>query len=413
MANGVVVVPLERARAFWQARAGLARPSSFPTLENAVAATGWVRTLGGVDAYIAVRARVPNLRRADIDAAVARRELQAIPAVRGCIYLVPLADVPLALQVAGRQFRPRAERELEKAGVKPAELRKVADAALQALAAGPLTPDALRKVMPAGSVRSLGEAGKKAGLSSPLPTALRTLEFEGRVTRVLPEGRLDTERYAWALAPTDPFARARLPEDATGLHALLAARFFRWAGPASRADFAEWSGLAQREAAAAIAQLRLAPVAVEGYADEAFVFPDDLDALAAAKASPRPALLSFEDNAVTLHGGARVLTDPRHHARKVESWGMARPTTLGEARHVSLRPIFRAGVIAGFWEYDPRRAAIVHELLDPLPKAALGALGAEIESLRAFLADEVGHARSFALDTDEDLHRRASRLGSA
>jgi len=56
-------------------------------------------------------------------------------------------------------------------------------------------------------VRSLGEKGKKLGLSSTLPPALRTLEFEGRIERTLEGGRLDSERYLWRLPARERFCR--------------------------------------------------------------------------------------------------------------------------------------------------------------------------------------------------------------
>jgi hypothetical protein len=49
-------VDLSRARAFWHRRQGLAEPVG-GTLEEVVTSTGWPRTLGGVDVYLAVRAR--------------------------------------------------------------------------------------------------------------------------------------------------------------------------------------------------------------------------------------------------------------------------------------------------------------------------------------------------------------------
>src|SRR5215207_8624094 len=57
--------------------------------------TGFVRTLGGVDVYIALRARVPEMRREDLDSVVAAHQAQVVPAARGCMYLVPRRDVPL------------------------------------------------------------------------------------------------------------------------------------------------------------------------------------------------------------------------------------------------------------------------------------------------------------------------------
>src|SRR4051812_37109941 len=87
-------VPLGTARATWHRKQGLAEPLS-GSIEEIVGATSWPRTLGGVDVYLAVRARIPGLKRKDLDAAVDASRLQVTPAVRSCIYLVPRKDVPL------------------------------------------------------------------------------------------------------------------------------------------------------------------------------------------------------------------------------------------------------------------------------------------------------------------------------
>ena len=76
-----------------------------------LAQTGYVRTLGGVDAYLALRARLPLLQRATVDAAVSAGEVSVSPAVRGCMYLVPRADAPLCLRLASQLNAVRDQRE--------------------------------------------------------------------------------------------------------------------------------------------------------------------------------------------------------------------------------------------------------------------------------------------------------------
>src|SRR6185436_15080375 len=326
-------IDLARARAHWHRRQGLAAPSgkSPGKVEEVVAATGWPRTLGGSDVYLAVRARLPGMSRRTLDQAVEESRLQVIPAVRSCIYLVPRAEVPLVLRVAEEQYRRRAERELQKAGVKEGEVAALGAEVVKALRQGPLSPDGLRQALPAGAVRSLGERGKKLGMSSPLPTALRYLEFEGKVERTLEGGRLDSERYAWRLPARSPFAGAKVPNDPVDRHAAVARRFFQSAGPATLKELANWTALAQADARAAMDRLPLAPVIIQDHAEEAFVLEEDLPALASA-APPAKTLsfLPFEDNFVVLHGGPRALVDPRHHGRPIPVWGTSRATTLGE-----------------------------------------------------------------------------------
>jgi Winged helix DNA-binding domain len=401
-------IDLERARAHWHRRHGLAEPVK-GKIEEVVAATGWPRTLGGVDVYLAVRARVPGMSRRDLDGAVEEARLQVIPAVRGCIYLVPRGLVPLVLRVAEEQQRKRTERDLEKAGSSQREVADVAEAALVALRKGPLSTDALRKAMPEGTVRSLGEKGKKVGLSSPLPPALRHLEFEGKIERTLEEGRLDTERYLWRLMKKSPFTGAEVPADTNARYAAIAKVFFQQNGPATLKDFAGWTALSQRDARAAMDLAPLAPVAVDGYADDAFALEEDLPALReAAPASDSLSLLSFEDNYITQHGGPGPMTKPEHQGLAIASWADSKPSTLGETKHIGMRTVFDGDRLAGLWEYDPDAEAIVFGTFEPLSPKRKRALEARAADLARFLREDIGHAKSFSLDTTDALRARAA-----
>ncbi len=400
---------LDRARAFWHQRQGLAEPGK-GSIEEIVAATSWPRTLGGVDVYLAVRARLPGMRRQDLDEAVAQSRLQVIPAVRGCIYLVPRSQVPLVLRVAEDQARKRSEREMEKVGVALTELADVGEAVLKALRKGPLTTDALRKALPEGVVRSLGEKGKKVGISSTLPPALRHLEFEGKVERTLENGRLDTERYHWRLPAKNPFTGAKVPAEAAERNARIAEIFVRQTGPVTVADFASWSALSQRDARAAMEQLPVVPVAVEGYADEAFVLEKEVAALKEATPATSVSMLSFEDNYLTHHGGPGLLTDPKHHGLKVKKWGNTQGTTLGDAKHLSGRTLFDGDRLVGFWEFDPASGKVVFSTFDPLPPKRKKAAQALADDVATFLKEDLGHARSFSLDSMEAVQERADAI---
>jgi hypothetical protein len=403
-------IDLDRARAHWHRRQGLAEPMKGP-LEEIVAATGWPRTLGGADVYLAIRARAPGMRRSDLDEAVAQSRLQVIPAVRGCIYLVPRASVPLLLRIADEQSSKRSERDLEKVGVPRTEIAAVGEAVVAALKKGPLSTDGLRRALPPDVVRSLGDQGKKVGISSTLPPALRHLEFEGRIERTQENGRLDNERYAWRLVKKSPFTGAKVPADPEGRYAALARMFFQHAGPASAKDFASWAGLSQRDARSAIERAPLAPVAVDGYADDAFALEEDLRALReAAPATSAVSLLSFEDNFVVLHGGPALLIDPKHHSRKTAVWGQTKGTTLGDAKHIAMRTVFDGDRMVGMWEFDPEKEAIVFGLFEPPKPAQKRAIEALASDLGAFLRDDVGHAKSFSLDTVDELRKRAAAV---
>ncbi|MFN7989306.1 MAG: crosslink repair DNA glycosylase YcaQ family protein [Thermoanaerobaculia bacterium] len=401
-------VPLERARAFWVARQGLASPQE-GSLHDVVARTGWLRTLGGADVYLALRARVPGVSRAAVDAESAALRLRVVPAARGCIYLVPEAHVPLALRVAEASWRPRTEREVGKAGASWKEVEACAAAIVSALDA-PATTDALRRALPAGALRSLGEAGKKVGISSLLPIALRLLELEGKVERTLEGGRLDSERYLWRRAKKNVLASAKVPSSPSARNAELLRLFLSWSGPATPKELAAWSGLSLAEVRAAAALLDPVTVDVEGHAGDALLLPGDEEALLGVREPATVRLLSFEDNLLAAHGGPGVLVAPEDRDRSVESWGSSRPSTLGSAAHLARRTVLAGRTLAGFWELDADGGRVVTSLFRRLSRKEADALERLSGETARFLLDEVGHGRSFSLDTDENVRERARAL---
>lgn len=369
-----------------------------PVLER----TGFVRTLGGVDVYLAVRARIPELSRADLEGAVERREAHVMPAARGCMYLVAKSHAAAALQLAAQLSQRRDEREREKAGIELAELERVGAAVLEALAEGPLETNALRRKLPAGLVRSLGEIGKKLGISSTLPPALRQLEFQGRIDRIPETKKLDTERYLWHF-------REDVPETVTGpaeVHAAIAKVFFHAAGLATMRAFVEWSGLRQGDAATAIERLGLVAVAVAGSKETYFLAPERRELLG-RPAGDAVAFLPFEDNLLACQGGPAFFVAPEHHGIPVPVWGDSKPSTLGEARHASLRTIIAGNQIAGFWEFDPDTHEVTTVCFDTVTKNNRERIAEQARTLGRFITEDLGHGRSHSLDTDAELRARA------
>lgn len=396
---------LDRARSLWWERQGLGDDSIADDIARAIGVTGWLRTLGGTDVYIAARARAPGMTRAQLDAAVARGELRVLPAVRGCIYLVPSHVVSDLLALNAAPWRKQTEASLAKAKARFSVVESTA-AAVLAVLAQPMTTDAIRKALPAGSIPSFGEAGKKAGLSSPLPLALRLLELDGRIERTLDGGRLDSERYLWRKAqwkvpPASPTESAQL--------ATVVKAFLDFAGPSTLAQLASWSGRPQRDLAPVLDALGAEPVHIEGVGD-AFAQRGDIDCAHDAPLPTGMRLLALEDNYLTNHGLA-VVTDPRHHHIKADVWGsMDKPQPLGTAAHILSRTIVIDGLVAGFWEVDPRAHGAVWSTFDP-PKPAVRDRIAELtHEIATFLLDDVGNARVYSLDSMEQVQDRADRI---
>jgi hypothetical protein len=388
--------------------------------------TGFVRTLGGVEAYLALFARLPGLRSEDVHAAVTTRAAQVVPAVRGCMYLVAARHVPLCLRVADRLSRARDEREHVKAAIRPGELADVGRAVIDLLRSrGPLTTDALRRTLPEGTVRSLGEAGKKIGLSSTLPPALRRLEFDGLIEREVDGGRLDSERYTWREANQARQARGgrerregrpradEVPDDWDQQLAAVAAIYFRAAGIGSIAELAAWAGVSRRDASTAAARLPLIPVEIEGRQGSFAMWEGHRKLLESADAAREiVALLPFEDNLAAYQGGPAALVDPSLHGTVVPGFEADKPVTLGESRHVWGRSLVAEGRLAGLWDYDPDRKTVDLALFRPVARATRARLDDEAHAVSRFLADDIGHGRSYSLDTDDELRRRSAAMRS-
>src|SRR5215468_1634025 len=168
-----------------------------------------------------------------------------------------------------------------------------------------------------------------------------------------------------------------------------------------------WSGHPQRDLKTALAQLDAAAVSVEGMG-EAYVRAADV---AARPPAPRGmALVALEDNYLNNHGAGAV-TDPRHHAFEVDLWGgSGKPAPIGKAQHMLSRTILVDGLVAGFWEVDPRAAGAVWHTFAPAPAPLARALDELTADTAAFLLEDVGHPRVFTLDTLDDVQARADRI---
>ena len=396
---------LSHARAIAQRCQGLDIRRPGPDLAAHIDATGWIRTLGGIEGYIALHNRVAGVTRANVDAALKAGVIRVMPAVRGCIYLVPDHMTGVLLKLAGHLSRKRVDNELAKLGCSREELRVLGLAIVDALAAGGsgLSTDDLRKKLPAGLVRGFGDVGKKLGVSSNLPSALRELEFTGTVERGL-AGGLDSQTYLWRRAVRDPMTG--VPDDPLAWMTEVGRSYWRHAGFADKTDFAEWAGINQRDARSVALALGLTPVTIAAFGKEVYALPEVLETAPSAP-SPAVRLLSFEDNLYALHGGVGPFVDPGDGDVQVRGWGSGRALVpLATAKHVESRTITTEGRIAGLWEWDPAGDEVVTSTLGRID---VGAVRDERASLRGLIR-EIGHGRSFSLDTDALVQQRATGL---
>jgi hypothetical protein len=403
MAKRATTVDPGVLRAFRAVRQGLDGSLAERSPAEVLERTGWVRSVGGASPYLALFARAGTSREA-ADAAVASVAIHELPSARGCTYVVPASDYAVALR-AGQGRGEVAEIDLAKkvAGVTDQEIARLAKAVLAALEQGEKDPKDLKQIL-GDKVRSLGEAAKKRGLTTTLPLVLGLLQARGEIRRVPVNGRLDQQRFAYAIWKPSPLPGAAIDDEQIAVE--LGRRFFRWAGPATTTQLAWWAGLGAKAARATAARLDLVPLA-EG--DERLLFPDDREAILAFERPKEPqyALVGCLDNAAHLRREvASLLSDAN---AGIEIWGEKKSTAAGLLADLPFHAILDRGELIGLWDYDPAASKIVWKTFGKAPAA----LAREVARVEAFVKDQLGDVRSFSLDSPESRIPRLEALRTA
>ncbi|HTR79130.1 MAG TPA: crosslink repair DNA glycosylase YcaQ family protein, partial [Gemmatimonadaceae bacterium] len=374
-----------KLRAWWAHRQGLDGSLSGAEPAAVLERSGWSRSVGGVGPYLTLFARAGTSREA-ADQAVSALKIHELPAARGCTYVLPARDFALGLTV-GQPFGEREMQTAERLGVTELEVDTLCTAVMKVLAAGPLDPDGIRAATGKAS-RSLGEEGKKKGLTTTLPLALGRLQGRGDIRRVPVEGRLDQQRYAYARWSPNPIGRAGSQFDQAFTE--LARRFFGWVGPATFGEFRWFSGLGAAASKEALAPLGLVPV--EAGSDR-MLLPEHVAEFRAFKvpAKPRYVLVSSLDSIAATRRDVRSLVDGRDLARTVMF--DKKIGTVGGVVDLPDHAIFDRGRLVGLWEYDPQTESIAWASFVVKDKALVAA----VKDTEAFVRDQLGDARSFSL----------------
>jgi hypothetical protein len=366
--------------------------------EEVLASCGWARSVGGVGPYLTLHARAGTSREA-ADKAVEKLEIHELPAARNCTYVVPAQDFALALTV-GAGFWGGDVRTALKLGVTEKEIEKLCAAVVKALAKGPLDPDDIRESV-GSAARSLGEEGRKKGMSTTLPMVLGKLQTLGEIRRVPTNGRLDQQRYKYTLWRPNPLAKFKMKEDEAMTE--LARRYFSWIGPATQAGFQAFSGLGVKASQAAMAPLKLVSLAAD---DDRWMFPHHREEFEKFRASKEPhyVLASLLDS-LGLHGrGLKELLDPADQTRELF---LEKDTRT--AASLDLPPshiILDRGRLVGLWEYDTATESIAWMPLIKKNKE----LEKAVARTEEFVRTQMGDARSFSLDSPKSRAPRVAFL---
>ncbi len=391
-----------KLRDWWWRKQGLDGSLEGKSAAEVLGATGWARSVGGAGPYLTLFSRA-GLSREAVDASVAAQKIHELPSARGCTYLLPESDFALGLKV-GQGFSDESTMKVAaKLGVTAKEIDKLNRKIVDALAKGPLDPEQLRDSA-GGAVRNLGEEGKKKGMITTLPVALGILQQLGEIRRISANGRLDQQRYRYALWRPNPLSSFKLSKEEAYVE--LARRYFRWIGPATPGEFQWFSGLGVKAAKEAIAPLGLASLS-DG--DPRLLFADDKDALAAFRPSKEKQfrLVSSIDGLILLRRELSSLVDEADRGRKV--MGDKALVSLGGITDLPSHAIFDRGRLAGLWEYDVEAGTIAWATFGAKEKALSG----EVKRTEQYVREQLGDARSFSLDSPKSRAPRIEALRKA
>ena len=333
-----------------------------------------------------------------MDALAADLQLFELPTARGCTYVLPAQHFALGLS-AGRGFGSATEiATARKLGVEDAEVDRLKNAIPDTLAAGPLSPADL-KVKLGDKVRSLGEEGKKRGLTTTLPLALGLLQMEGRIRRKPTNGRLDTQKYDYEL--WDPPV-AGIPDEATA-GKQLAELFFRWTGASTLKDFRTFSAFTVKRAHLACDQAGIVPFGCE---PDLLGLPGNYEEFMAYDAPGKPAysLVCNLDSYLHYRRTGNFWLHEEDYARMMPTEkGVAAGSELAE---LASHAILDRGRLIGLWEFDGENGAIVWTTW----VRADDELRAKVAATEKYIREELGDARSFSLDSPASRRPRLEVL---
>ncbi len=387
-----------KLQAWWSHKQGLDGSLDGKPPADVLAASGWARSVGGSGPYLGLFARA-GLSREAIDAAVAAVEIHELPSARGCTYVLPACDFALGLKAA-QAFSGAEMKTAARLGVPDAEIDKLCEAVLVALKKGPLDPDQLKTAV-GGAVRSLGAEGVKKGLTSTMPVALGRLQVTGDIRRVPSNGRLDQQRYRYALWDPNPLAKVRMSPDEVNVE--LARHYFRWIGPATQAHFQWFSGLGVKAARTAIEPLKLVPFdASSGMLMSA----EDRETFEKFNAPKKPqyVLTAGLDGLALLRRDLPALLADEDREREVMDESGRKP--MGGLADLPSHGIFDRGRLVGLWEYDPETSSLAWSSFAKPDKVMKEA----VARMEAFVRDQLGDARSFSLDSAKSRAPRVEAL---
>lgn len=297
---------------------------------------------------LAVRARTEGLTAADVERALAGRELLVTWLNRGTLHLIRSEDYPLLQSLTTPPLLTSSRRRLRQEDVSEAEAERAVEAIERALAEeGPLTRIQLRERLDAAGLRTEGQA-------------MLHLLFLAALRGVAVRGPMIGKQHAYVLV-RDWLGPSR-PLDRDKALAELARRYLVGHQPATARDLAKWAGLPLRDARAGLAAIG-SELDVEGDVVR-------LARRADAEKLPPPRLLGAFDPVLLGWTSREDILGP--HTNLVTRNGMFHPFAMADGRAVA-----KWGLAGGKLTIEPLRR---------LPAKVATALEADAADVERFLA---------------------------
>jgi len=385
--------PHARLRAWWSQRQGLGTATAPKTIEGCVRQAGWLPTAGSTGVYLSIRARMPAASREAIDrAAIDGTSLIDVPGAHARPpVLVPRSEMALALRLHLASYQKHAASYFASEGISEAAFAGVAAQVRRLLDEGPLSSADIRKSM------THPDAGQL------LVGALVDLAIRGVVRRFPVDGRLDSSKYKYELRHPDDRPDLDAEGDAAAVVAKAAELFLRRHGPATVEELALWGDVTKGAARKALGALGAEPIAVPGWATQAWLLPADMPAWRSFKGDgDGVVLLPFRDPFVHMRHSPAILA--RDTSVSVLD-GTLKRARLADVNRLHHHAIVSGGQIIGVWEYDPKSADVLTRLWNA--NAALRRRVGEAAGKTAhFIREQLGDAKISAVDPPAKRARR-------
>jgi hypothetical protein len=234
--------------------------------------------------------------------------------------------------------------------------------------------------------------------------ALVDLTVRGVIRRFPVDGRIDSSKYLYELRHPDDRPDLDAEGDAAAVVAKAAELFLRRHGPATLEELTLWGDVTKGMGRKAIGTLGAQPIAVPGWAKEAWLLPGDMAAWRSFKGetSDRVVLLPFRDPFVHMrHSPAALARDT--DAPVLD--GTLKQARISDVNRLHHHTIVSGGNLVGVWEYDPEAETVATRVWAADAALRRRVADAADETAR-FIREQLGDAKLSAVDPPAKRARR-------